>query len=511
MADPILDGLGERMNFSTGEQAKKADFNDVGDMGIKSLANWLAWFYRDSAANAPVSGLFGDAGLVSIASGLNMSVAKGIGFYYDSANSDAFAPDFVPICITAADTTITLGAHDATLPRIDLIWVKPALVTDQAQSRRVKDLVLLTAGNTSVDKRARYTYEIGSTAGTPGATPAVPATPAGAIVLARAAVPAVSGAVVLTDVRPMSTPGEAHASDPRADYTSGFITSEGGALSVSGTGGLGLACTNGSAVMAGSKGVKRRRFIATTLTASAADATLKRRDYVVADGADNTIKIVVGTPGGGNPALPTLTADQMALAHYTVAAAAVVISELTLDGQTKPFGAAQIQAGSITVTELAAGAVTNVKVADNAIDTAEIVALAVTEAKIAGNAVTATKQARIAVVAIPVLTPEGSGVTPRLVGIQIKDADGVNIAETVRCIARVYNNTMLGGGGTSVINMGATGTSIAGGGFTRYFDTNSSGTAELSIATAASTGTYYVEVDIVGRPGVPATCTITVV
>lgn len=144
-------------------------------------------------------GFFGDDCLVTSSGGLNYSVAAGMGLMYDSTVTDEFTTQYRPIVVPSAITG-TLGAHDASNPRIDIICLAPDFATDTSESINVK------AGDgsissTTADRRQRYYRAIQVVAGTPAGSPAAPAVPTGYLKLCQCAVPAVSGDIVVTDSR----------------------------------------------------------------------------------------------------------------------------------------------------------------------------------------------------------------------------------------------------------------------------------------------------------------------
>ena len=159
----------------------------------------LGMLYQSGSALA--NGFFGSDCLVSSSGGLNYSVATGMGLFYDGTITDAFTAQYRPIMVPTAITG-SLGARDATNPRIDIICLAPDLTTDTSET------VSVMAGDgststTTLNRRSLYYRAIQIVAGTPAASPAAPSTPSGYIKIAQCLVPAAAGAITVTDYRPI--------------------------------------------------------------------------------------------------------------------------------------------------------------------------------------------------------------------------------------------------------------------------------------------------------------------
>jgi len=116
---------------------------------------------------------------VSVDGSLNITVKAGIA-EVDPGLSTPQGP--YRVAMTADDsTTLDVSPHDPTNPRIDIVYIK---VRDHDEDGSgLRDAV------------------IAYTAGTPAGSPVQPSTPASSLLLASLAVPAVSGAVAVTDRR----------------------------------------------------------------------------------------------------------------------------------------------------------------------------------------------------------------------------------------------------------------------------------------------------------------------
>lgn len=194
MAEPIERPGGIAL-FNTNQRADSDDVNRIGTMAEQSLYDGIL-----ARVMAGADGFFGADCLPSKGAGdLDYLVEPGVGLFKDTAEADAFEPIYKPIFI-AAQQSGTLSAHDPTNPRIDILTLAPATVDDENDTRKILTAGVLTP--TSVDTRRRRAFTLGVVAGTPAGSPSVPATPAGTIKIAEITVPATSGPITVTDVRP---------------------------------------------------------------------------------------------------------------------------------------------------------------------------------------------------------------------------------------------------------------------------------------------------------------------
>jgi hypothetical protein len=266
-------------------------------------------------------------------------------FWNASSTADDFEPHrYLPVVVDTAYTG-TLAAHDATHPRIDLVCVAPAWESDVPESRNVKNPGTGVVSSTSIDARRRFSSAFQVVTGTPAASPAAPAVPAGYMEIGRAMVPASSGAAVWEDTRQVLQFGHFFNGLPRHavdDYVPLGGTSE---LEVGETtpASLGVEVTRGRSSINGVV----RFYKTTTLTLSAAHATLDRIDLVTAK-ADGTLAVVTGTPGA-SPAAPALPAASIPLAEVLVEATVTSVSNAKVTDRRKrePYhGQNRLQKGS---------------------------------------------------------------------------------------------------------------------------------------------------------------------
>lgn len=345
---------GGRRNADTGMLMTHADFDAIGDAPLQTLCNLLAILFTDTENARPISGFPREEEAtehcrVSATSDLGYSVATGFGMLFDSTkiSEGDFTPNSYRPIVVGTALTGSLSAHHATLPRIDVLSLTPAYVADAAASRNLKDPGTGVVSSTSVAQRLRFGATLVVTAGTPGATPAVPATPTGHVAIARARVPATSGAAVYEDVRPVLEIGHLLKGAPPR-YAVGDFVPLGGASALevteSATPAMSVLVNRGRATIAG----VTRNYPQETLVVTAADPTNPRIDRVIAK-EDGTLAVTAGTPAG-IPAAPALIADAISLALISVPATdtAITNSQITDDREREPYhGTTHIKAGTI--------------------------------------------------------------------------------------------------------------------------------------------------------------------
>lgn len=362
-ADLELDRMGGRFNAEQGQILTAADVDRIGAFGIKSLCNLLSLLFWDEANGVPLSGfprdlLSTDFCETTSTGDLSFEVSTGWGMFYNaSATADDFEPTkYLPVVL---DTLYEgdLSAHHATHPRIDLVCISPAWESDVPETRNVKDPGTGVVSSTSIDARRRFSSAIQIVTGTAAATPAVPSVPAGYMEIARAYVPAVSGAAVWKDHRQVLEFGHLFKGLPRhaVDNYVPLGGSDELAVSQLAAPGLAVIVERGRAVI---NGVARLYKRETSLTITAAHATLHRIDLVVAN-QDGTLSVTAGTPHA-TPTAPAVPTNTCPLAEVYVAATdtTIVDANITDRRQREPFnGELRLQAESVTSDRLVAGGI----------------------------------------------------------------------------------------------------------------------------------------------------------
>lgn len=324
---------GGQVMFTTGEKWTSTDGVRVGTMVEQTVYNGLlARLFCDSAG-VPMSGFMGDDCLVSINAGLVLDVAKGFGMFYDSTATGEFAPWWLPMVLDSVGS-VTLGAHHATLPRIDVVCLAPATEDDNSETVYVKSGGVVSS--TSENKRRKWAGTLSVVAGTPNASPAVPATPAGKVALAEVSVPATAGAVTVRDVRPILPLGYDLRPAGIVGYCANHIPSEAsGALLVATSSGMIVSVAAGVAYILGRPYYYKRQFV--TIPTNGSDQVY----YIVAD-QDGTIQTLTA------PTTPSVS--QVLLCTVSVPGGATsVISGYLSDGRVRQaVGTTQLQASAVT-------------------------------------------------------------------------------------------------------------------------------------------------------------------
>lgn len=368
------------------EKILSSDINQRGTIAEQFASFLMSVLLRSEPGNDERTGFVGDGCLVTVSSGLTMQVAAGVGFYDDTAESDAYDMVYKPIVVATAFTSgLTLDAHDATNPRIDIICLAPDTVDEDSQSRHVIDPTDGADSSSSVYKRRRNTYAVSVVAGTPAATPAAPSTPAGYVKIAECLVPASSGAVTVTDTRPTLQLTEGLPTPPPTEYHQNWVPGSSTELQVtaSSPASMVLHIAAGTADVRGTRVVLRQ---ATTVTVDAANPTNPRIDLVVVYD-DGTVDTVAGT-ADPSPTAPADPADGAVLAQIAVAAAASTLNSGTItDARVRePYSGALITDATITPEKMSVThAIANITVGAEA---SNIIAVVIAMKDADGNSVT---------------------------------------------------------------------------------------------------------------------------
>lgn len=508
MADIRSFALARRL-FSEGERLGYSDLNDTTWAAGRLVLHLLAELTRDAVNDEPRSGVLGeDSFEVTIDSGLNLEVAAGVGMVANGTMTDGddpFEPAYVPLWLDAAAPAV-IGAHHATLPRIDVVSIGPATEDDESVSDSIKDPGTGSVTTSSIATRRLWSGTVTVTAGTAASTPTAPATPTGHLKLAEVNVPATSGAVVIHDYRARLVIGEnvgggASRSVP-VDWVPGSSTecqasSAGTDMEVDIAGGL-IVCAG--QVYYAPRG---------SVTISASDPTDYRRDIIVYDPAAGW-SVLEGTPAGvlvvTDPGVP---AGQTPVARVRVEPAVTTIAPSKVDDYRvrEPIQEANIEDGAITTDKLADEAVTTAKIDDLGVTTAKIDASAVTTAKIADDAVT---EAKIGAWGIgPAWSGDKLGSTPITVNLQATYLNGDNRAASTRYVIEIVDDTTGIHDATKyTVGNCTTGSLTPGSGASATLITNSSGVAVFDLIRVSGSGDARVKVTPCNALGVVHECAV---
>lgn len=146
---------------------------------------------------------FQNSFLCSYINSTTSQVALGNGNYYDNTQVDPEPMN--RLLAILANTNVTHTAADGSHNRIDIICITPARSNVQSATRNYKDPNTSVISSVSMVVETDWLSTLSVVAGTPGVSPAVPSTPAGAIKLAEVLVTAatgIAGAGAYTDKRP---------------------------------------------------------------------------------------------------------------------------------------------------------------------------------------------------------------------------------------------------------------------------------------------------------------------
>lgn len=343
-------------NWNPNEGIDDPSLTDTGTAALMTLLDAIIapmFGPRTLQANpldAVQSACFGLSFLAQFGSGTTVNVLRGVALYDRIAKASAvpgdepFAPMYVPMA-SATTTAVVLGAHDATHPRIDRIWIRPSYDDEESGTRPVRLAGPGTGATDTLDTKLAYNVEVGSTAGTPGASPSAPTIPTNAVLVADVYVPAVSGDLVVKDMRPQLAWSGALAAIPDQSLTGlgvryarpvvPYAATTDQLKAVDAGSGLNVEVYPGYIDVEGT----RRYFNGATVTLSAAHATLDRYDLIYYDTNARTVAVVTGTPADP-PARPALPADEdCPLAYYLVEATDTTINEVQFDRvrPTQPY------------------------------------------------------------------------------------------------------------------------------------------------------------------------------
>jgi hypothetical protein len=323
MAESLLAPGGQAL-FSPNEQITSADLNRISKMLLQTMFNLVCGnvLFRESVAADPKSGFLGDDCKATRTGTLIVTVAKGLGFFYDPDATGEFDYWYFPVVVPASEA-LAISAHHATLPRKDRIILTPDTTDDEASSVNVKDPATGSVSTSTVYKRRIFGGTLSVLTGTPGSSPTPPALPSGAMNIAVVEVPATSGNVTVLDRRRILRLSQRVIGDPPTEYSEPFITDESGG-EVAADSGWEFTVTEGVGVIGGI----RIRWGEQNVEVDPAHGSLDRIDtlYLDAEG----LGVLMGTPDA-SPTAPTLTASQLRIADMRIPGGAVDVTTAIID------------------------------------------------------------------------------------------------------------------------------------------------------------------------------------
>lgn len=179
-----------RVKFNARETALSSDEVRAERLMLRELQNVMALGSADENGT-PFSCALSALSLAS-AAGFTMTLADGDAFFYYPTDPGLTVDDSAfQVLRWRAVAALTFATPDATNPRIDLVVAQPASVDADLVSRNILlDPVARTISAQNVFKTTNPAATITVVTGTPGATPAPPAVPAGKVALFEVWVPA---------------------------------------------------------------------------------------------------------------------------------------------------------------------------------------------------------------------------------------------------------------------------------------------------------------------------------
>lgn len=378
---------------TAGARIKAEDFLKMS--AAQLLARFLMLMLYDEGAEEPLGCVLGEAGglgdHLAVAKGagdLDWTVEPGVGFVFDSSEVATSSPHvsnaYIPAVLTA-QASGTLSTYSG-FQRIDIVVLTPNPTDDTSESRAARSLVngTLTVPDPTVNTRHQLTGTISIVEGTPAATPAAPATPAGSLKLAELLVPTsgVGGPLTVTDTRQFASLGEAFRGPPLGHfYEPHILPGEAPGLTA------GASAVSMDAVRCVTPAMPR--FVpATTINTTAPIGALTRIDLITINTA-GAYEVVQGTPSAGTPAQPATPAGHILMWTYEIAGTTGVKSNVTVHytDHDAPIDTPQIEDEAITTALIADDAVSTAKIAPGAVDTTELADDAVTRAKVASQTI----------------------------------------------------------------------------------------------------------------------------
>lgn len=187
MAD-YLSRAGGFVNWELEQQISEAHLENMGKIALSSLySGFLSRLFRDDATGDPVSGFWGDDCKLTKIDSATVEIAAGIGYYYDTTDTDAFYSVYKPIVVAAAFQE-TIAAADSGKHRYDIVCLAPATEDDENETEEFYDPGTGTTDPATTDTRTKFTYAVQIVAGVEVleiAPATIPSAPDGYIICGR--------------------------------------------------------------------------------------------------------------------------------------------------------------------------------------------------------------------------------------------------------------------------------------------------------------------------------------
>lgn len=187
-----------RKQWNDGQEVIESDLGSISSALELELYDRLIYELMNRQRNV----FFGDGFLAAYVGSVTSQVNAGSGMYYDSAQTDPEPK--TRLLFLPATTQLTHDAAHASLNRIDIIVAYPTRAVTKTGTRNKKNAISGVVSAVEMDVETDWRSTIAIVAGTPGASPLVPATPAASVKLAEVLVTAatgITGASAYTDKR----------------------------------------------------------------------------------------------------------------------------------------------------------------------------------------------------------------------------------------------------------------------------------------------------------------------
>jgi hypothetical protein len=338
MTSPLTQPGGYEL-FNTNEKISASDLNNMGLIALQSITSLLALLLFRKADGSYFQGFVAEDCKAIVSGALQVSIPQGMAILVDQSSTFTGFEPCVRLIVIPATVTQAITAHHATLARKDLVYLQAAYADADSTSDSLKDPSSGVVSTSTIYKRRKISYTVGYLAGTPHASPTLPATPTGALAICQVNVPATSGALTVTDRRERVQISKGVIPEPAEEYVSDY-TSEGSEVAA----GSGLAVTvqTGTHIIGGSRVRVNEVF---TLGLATAHATLTRYDLVEID-HEGIATIKQGVAGAG---IPVPTTDSYVAALIEIGPTETVPTSITDYRKFEPYATEQIQDAAITV------------------------------------------------------------------------------------------------------------------------------------------------------------------
>jgi hypothetical protein len=182
-----------RQNFNSGQEIVFDDFNSMQSRLERGMLDRIIY----QILNKKTDSFFQDSFKVLFQSSTSVTVKAGLGLQsVVTTNKD---PDNKPLVLDT-DASKTLNTPDSSYDRIDIICIKYNRYNVDTESRKFKDEFTDAISSQSFVVSTDWKADVNYVAGTPAASPTIPATPSGYLKIAEILVHASTGIGSQSDI-----------------------------------------------------------------------------------------------------------------------------------------------------------------------------------------------------------------------------------------------------------------------------------------------------------------------